>query len=80
MHARNALANLTPIQSLALPVELVLAIQQDATDIAYLTNMAQTTMRATSDDRTRRETRVKLDALSNAQAVASSTPSSAPVG
>lgn len=80
MHARQALANLTPLQQLALPVELVLAIQQDATDIAYLTNMAQTTIRATGDDRTRRETRVKLGALSDAQALASSVPAFAPVG
>ena len=79
MQTVNAIRNLTPEQQLALPVEVVMAAQQDASTIGYLTGMAETTQRATSDDRTRRETRVKLDALGSMQARTAIAPSYAPL-
>jgi hypothetical protein len=79
MHAINAIRNLPIDEQMKLPVSVVMAAQKDATDVAYLTGMARTTMGATSDDRTRRETRVKLDALATANTLTATMPDYAPV-
>lgn len=66
MHTKNLLSSM-----MIVPPALMEAASKDAEIIGYLEGVIRTTMNATTDDRTRRELRVKLDALKTGQALSS---------